>query len=43
MAFDAAAANGFGRRHLHKDEAWALCQAGYPCPPDMRVPGPFNG
>ena len=37
---DGAAANGFIRRHLRLDEAWALAQAGYPCPPDMRVPGP---
>src|SRR4051812_18097854 len=35
---EAAAANGWGRRHLRKSEAWALYRAGYPCPPDMRVP-----
>ena len=43
MPFDAVPANGFGCRHLHLDEAWALFQAGYLCPPDMRVPGPFRG
>ena len=44
MAYDAAAAaNGWGRRHLYKDEAWALHQAGYPCPTDMRVPGASGG
>ena len=43
MAFDGAAANGFGRHHLHKDKAWALCQTVYPCPPDIRVPGPSGG
>jgi hypothetical protein len=43
MAGDAAAANGWIRRHLRKDEAWALYRAGYPCPPDMRVPGASGG
>ena len=37
------ASNGFGRRHLRKDEAWVMCQTGYPCPPDMRVPGASVG
>ena len=40
---DAAAANGWVRRHLRKGEAWALYSAGYPCPPDMRVPGASAG
>ena len=40
---DAAAANGWGRRHLRKHEAWALYRAGYPCPPDMRVPSVAAG
>ena len=35
---DGAAANGFGRRHLHEDEACLLYEVGYPVPPDMRVP-----
>ena len=43
MADDAAAANGFARRYLHKNEAWMLYQAGYPAPPDMRVPGASAG
>ena len=44
MAYeDDAAANGFGHRHLRKDEAWVLCEAGYPCPPDMRVPDASEG
>ncbi|KAE8814698.1 hypothetical protein D1007_08231 [Hordeum vulgare] len=33
------AANGFGRRHLHEEEARLLYEADYPVPPDMRVPG----
>ena len=36
---DGAVVNGFGRRHLHKDEARVLYEAGYPAPPDMCVPG----
>lgn len=36
---DGAAANGFGRRHLHESEARLLCEADYPAAPDMRVPG----
>ena len=43
MDANGAAANGFARRHLRLDEAWALAQAGYPCPPDMRVPGLSRG
>ena len=35
---DGAAANGFGRCWMHEWEAALLCQANYPCPPDMRVP-----
>ena len=35
---DEAAANGFGRRFLHPEEARMLYEAGYPTPPDMRVP-----
>ena len=34
---DDAAANGFGRRHLHEDEMRFLYEADYPAPPDMRV------
>ena len=40
---DAAAANGWGRRHVRKYEAWALYRVGYPCPPDMRVPSVAAG
>ena len=40
---DDAAANGFGRRHLRKDEAHMLYEAGYPTPLDMRVPGASGG
>ncbi|KAE8782972.1 Homeobox protein KNOX3 [Hordeum vulgare] len=36
---DGAAANGFGRRHLHEDEACLLYEADYLAPPDMRVSG----
>ena len=36
---DGAAANGFGRRWLHPDEVELLYSAGYPVPPDTRVPG----
>ena len=36
---DGAAANGFGRRHLHGEETRLLFEAEYPVPPDMRVPG----
>lgn len=43
MEDDLAAANGFGRRSLRKHEAWALYRCGYPCPPDMRVPGASGG
>ena len=39
---DGAAANGFGRRHLHEDEARLLFEAEYPVPPDMRVPGAWR-
>ena len=39
---DSAAANGFGRRHLHEDEARLLYEADYPAPPDMRVPGSWK-
>ena len=39
---DGAAANGFGRRHLHEDEARLLYEAEYPVPPDMRVPGAWR-
>ena len=39
---DGAAANGFGRRHLHEDEARLLFEAEYPVPPDMRVPGAWS-
>ena len=35
---DGAAANVFGRRHLHEDEARLLYEAEYPVPPDMWVP-----
>ena len=36
---DAAAANDFGRNWLQDWEARLLYEAGYPAPPDMRVPG----
>ena len=36
---DGAVGNGFGRRHLHEDEACLLYKADYPVPLDMRVPG----
>ena len=36
---DGAAANGFGRRHLHEWEAHLLHEANYLAPPDMRAPG----
>ena len=39
---DGAAANGFGRRHLHEEEARLLYEADYPAPPDMRVPGSWK-
>ena len=39
---DGVAANGFGRRHLHEDEARLLFEAEYPVPPDMRVPGAWR-
>ena len=39
---DAAAANGFGRRHLHEEEARLLYEADYPAPPDMRVLGSWK-
>ena len=39
---DGAAANGFGRRHLHEDEARLLFEVEYPVPPDMRVPGAWR-
>ena len=39
----AAAANGWGRWHLRKHEAWAVNRAGYPCLPDMRVPSVAAG
>ena len=39
---DGAAANGFGRRHLHEDEARLLYEAEDPVPPDMRVPGAWR-
>ena len=39
---DEAAANGFGRRFLHPEEARMLYEAGYPTPPDMRVPGEWR-
>ncbi|XP_048574286.1 disease resistance protein RGA5-like [Triticum urartu] len=39
---DGAAANGFGRRHLHEDEARILFKADYPVPSDMRVPGAWR-
>lgn len=39
---DGAMANGFGRRHLHEDEARLLYEADYPAPPDMRVPGSWR-
>ncbi|KAE8781966.1 Homeobox protein KNOX3 [Hordeum vulgare] len=36
---DGAAANGFGRRHLHESEGRLLYEADYTAPPDMRVLG----
>ena len=39
---DGAVANGFGRRHLHEDEARLLFEAEYPVPPDMRVLGAWR-
>ena len=36
---DGAAADGFGRHHLHELEANLLHEANYPAPPDMHVPG----
>ena len=39
---EGAAANGFGRRHLHEDEARLLFEAEYPVPPDMQVPGAWR-
>ena len=39
---DGAAANGFGRRHLHENEARLLFEVEYPVPPDMRVPGAWR-
>ena len=39
---DGAAANGFGRRWLREEEAHLLFEAGYPVPPDVRVPGPWR-
>lgn len=39
---DGAARNGFGRRHLHEDEARLLFEAEYPTPPDMRAPGAWR-
>ena len=36
---DGVAANGFGRHWLRDEEARLLFEAGYPMPPDMRVPG----
>ncbi|KAK1666290.1 hypothetical protein QYE76_054449 [Lolium multiflorum] len=36
---EGAANNGFGRRSLHQWEAGLLHMAGYPAPPDFRVPG----
>ena len=39
---DGAAANGFGRRHLHESEARLLFEAEYPVPPDMQVPGAWR-
>jgi hypothetical protein len=36
---DGAANNGFGRRSLHQWEGRLLYAAGYPAPPDFRVPG----
>ncbi|KAE8778463.1 hypothetical protein D1007_48682 [Hordeum vulgare] len=39
---DGAAAKGFGRRHLRKDEAHLLYEAEYPAPQDMRVSGAWR-
>ncbi|KAE8775473.1 Homeobox protein KNOX3 [Hordeum vulgare] len=39
---DRAAANGFDRRHLRKDEARLLYEADYQASPDMRVPGSWR-
>ncbi|KAI4990298.1 hypothetical protein ZWY2020_038661 [Hordeum vulgare] len=39
---DEAATSGFGRRHLHEDEARLLYEADYLAPPDMRVPGSWR-
>ena len=33
-----ARTNGFGRGSLTVPQAWALYRAGYPVPPDMRLP-----
>ena len=37
-----AAANGFGRTWLQDREACLLYEAGYPCPPGMRLPGAWR-
>ncbi|KAE8819506.1 formin-like protein 14 [Hordeum vulgare] len=39
---DEAAANGFGRHHLHESEARLLYEADYPAPPDMRMTGSWR-
>jgi hypothetical protein len=36
---DGASNNGFGRCSLHQWEGRLLYMAGYPAPPDFRVPG----
>ena len=39
---DSAAVNGFGRRHLHEDEARLLYEADYLAPPDLQVPASWK-
>ena len=39
---DGAAANGFGRRHLHEWEVRLLHEANYLAPSDMRVTGSWR-
>ena len=36
------AANGFGRRRVRHEEVRMLFEAGYPVPPDCRIPGTWR-
>ncbi|KAE8812035.1 Homeobox protein KNOX3 [Hordeum vulgare] len=42
LSDDRAAANGFGRRHLHEDKDRLLYVADYTASSDMRVPGSWR-